>query len=130
MSINSVILTGNVTRDSELRFTASGAAILDFGVACNERVKNKQTGVYEDYPNFIDCTLFGTRAEKLESMVLKGTKVTVKGRFHQDRWQDKQGKNCAKIIVYVDDIDLMQKPKSEKKANPPEEVYEDIDLPF
>ena len=126
MSINSVILTGNITRDSELRFTAAGNAVLEFGIACNERVKNKQTGVYEDYPNFLDCTLFGARAEKLESMVRKGVKVTVKGRLHQDRWQDKQGKNCSKIVMYVDDIDLMQKPKQEPK----DEAYEDIDIPF
>ena len=63
MSINRVIISGNLTRDPELRSTASGLPVLGFGVAVNDRRKNQQTGEWEDYPNFIDCTMFGARAE-------------------------------------------------------------------
>ena len=65
MSINRVIISGNLTRDPELRSTASGLPVLGFGVAVNDRRKNQQTGEWEDYPNFIDCTMFGARAESL-----------------------------------------------------------------
>ena len=61
MSINRVIISGNLTRDPELRSTASGLPVLGFGVAVNDRRKNQQTGEWEDYPNFIDCTMFGDR---------------------------------------------------------------------
>ena len=57
MSINRVAISGNLTRDAELRTTQSGMSILDFGVAVNDRRKNQQTGQWEDYPNFIDCTI-------------------------------------------------------------------------
>ena len=58
MSINHVAITGNLTRDPELRSTAGGTAVLSFGIAVNDRRKNQQTGEWEDYPNFIDCTMF------------------------------------------------------------------------
>ena len=62
MSINRVIISGNLTRDPELRSTAGGLPVLGFGVAVNDRRKNQQTGEWEDYPNFIDCTMFGAAA--------------------------------------------------------------------
>ena len=61
MSINRVNITGNLTRDPELRATAGGTQVLSFGVAVNDRRRNAQTGEWEDYPNFVDCTMFGTR---------------------------------------------------------------------
>ena len=54
MSINIVNISGNLTRDSEIRRTQGGTAILGFGVAVNDRRKNQQTGELEDYPNFTD----------------------------------------------------------------------------
>ena len=63
MSINRVNITGNLTRDPELRATQSGSQVLSFGVAVNDRRRNPQTGEWEDYPNYVDCTMFGTRAE-------------------------------------------------------------------
>lgn len=62
MSINKVIVTGNLTRDPELRETGDGLQILSFGVAVNDRRKNQQTQQWEDRPNFVDCTMFGNRA--------------------------------------------------------------------
>ena len=58
MSINRVSITGNLTRDPELRATAGGTQVLSFGVAVNDRRRNPQTGEWEDYPNFVDCTMF------------------------------------------------------------------------
>ena len=71
MSINRVSISGNLTRDAELRSTAGGTSVLQFSVAVNERRKNSQTGEWEDYPNYIDCTLFGKRAEALQQRLSK-----------------------------------------------------------
>ena len=55
MSINRCILSGNLTRDPELRSTAGGTSVLSFSIAVNDRRKNSQTGEWEDYPNFVDA---------------------------------------------------------------------------
>lgn len=107
MSINVVNISGNLTRDSELRRTAGGTAVLGFGVAVNDRRRNQQTGEWEDYPNFVDCTVFGTRAERLAGMLTKGTKVCIMGRLRYMSWE-KDGQKRSKIEVVADDIELMQ----------------------
>mgnify|MGYP001750868778 CR=1 FL=1 len=56
MSINRVCVTGNLTRDPELRATQSGSQVLSFGIAVNDRRKNQQTGEWEDYPNSVSYT--------------------------------------------------------------------------
>ena len=62
MSINRVTITGNLTRDPELRALPSGSSVLSFGVAVNDRWRNPQTQQWEDRPNYIDCVMFGNRA--------------------------------------------------------------------
>lgn len=108
MSINRVMITGNLTRDPELRQTSGGTSVLAFGVAVNDRRRNNQTGEWEDYPNFIDCQLFGRRAEALAQYLSKGSKVAIEGKLSQDRWQDRQtGQNRSRIRVTVDQLDFM-----------------------
>lgn len=126
MSINHVVVSGNLTRDSELRRTAGGTAILGFGVAVNDRRKNQQTGEWEDYPNFVDCTMFGTRAEKLAGMLTKGTKVCILGKLRYMSWE-KDGLHRSKIEVIVDDIELMSRRDSAPESAPvPDDIDEDI----
>ena len=124
MSINVVNISGNLTRDSELRRTAGGTAILGFGVAVNDRRKNQQTGEWEDYPNFVDCTMFGTRAEKLAGMLTKGTKVCIIGKLRYMSWE-KDGLHRSKIEVIVDDIELMSR-RDATRENVPDDIDEDI----
>lgn len=126
MSINHVVMSGNLTRDSELRRTTGGTAILGFGVAVNDRRKNQQTGEWEDYPNFVDCTMFGTRAEKLAGMLTKGTKVCIIGKLRYMSWE-KDGQKRSKIEVIVDDIELMSR-RETVSAPVPDDIEEG--LPF
>lgn len=102
--LNTVSIGGNLCRDAELRATASGMAVLTFSVAVNESRKNQQTGEWEDYPNYVDCTMFGRRAESVSRYLAKGTYVALTGRIHQNRWQDKDGQNRSKLEVTVDNI--------------------------
>ncbi len=106
MSINRVAISGNLTRDPELRQTAGGMAILGFGVAVNDRRKNQQTGEWEDYPNYIDCSMFGTRAEKIAPYLSKGTKVAIAGKLRWSQWE-RDGQMRSKVEVIVDEIEFM-----------------------
>ena len=106
MSINRVIISGNLTRDPELRSTAGGTSVLGFGVAVNDRRKNQQTGEWEDYPNFIDCTMFGARADALNKYLSKGTKVTIEGKLRWSQWE-RDGQKRSKIEVIVDELEFM-----------------------
>lgn len=110
MSINRVNISGNLTRDPELRAMPSGTTVLSFGVAVNDRVQDKQSGEWTDRPNFIDCVIFGNRAQSLSRIMTKGMKVAIEGRLRWSQWQDTQtGKNRSKIEVVVDEVELMQR---------------------
>ena len=65
MSINQVSITGNLTRDPELRATQGGTPVLSFGIAVNDRRKNA-AGQWEDVPNFFECVTFGNRPEAFQ----------------------------------------------------------------
>jgi len=106
MSINKVLISGNLTRDPELRSTASGMPVLGLGVAVNDRRKNQSTGEWEDYPNFIDCTMFGTRAESVSRFLSKGAKVAIEGKLRWSQWE-REGQKRSKIEVIVDEIEFL-----------------------
>lgn len=106
MSINTCTISGNLTRDPELRATASGTEILGFSVAVNDRRRNPQTGEWEDHPNFIDCTMFGSRASALANILHKGSGVTVQGKLRWSQWE-REGQKRSKIEVIVDELEFM-----------------------
>ena len=111
MSINRVTISGNLTRDPELRTTQGGMAVMGFGVAVNERRKNQQTGEWEDYPNFVDCTMFGARAQSVMKYLGKGSKVAIDGKLRYSSWE-KDGQRRSKLEVIVDDIDILSRGNS------------------
>lgn len=141
ISINKVFITGNLTRDPERRQTTGGTPVLTFGVAVNDRRRNSQTGEWEDYPNFIDCQVFGKRADALQRYLAKGCKVAVEGRLSQDRWQDRQtGQNRSRIRITVDELEFMSARGAGQQPDPasgapgpaagvPGDLY-DEDVPF
>ena len=107
MSLNSVMISGNLTRDPETRTTANGYTIIDFSVAVNDRVK--ENGEWTDRPNFIDCTLFGKQAESLAKYLHKGMRVSVLGKLRQERWTDKNGNNRSAIKVVATQVEMPPK---------------------
>ena len=106
MSINKVVLTGNLTRDAELRHTQTGTAVATVGIAVNDHVRNSSTGEWEEYANFINCTLFGKRAEGLQPYLTKGQKVAIDGHLRYSAWES-EGQRRSKIEVVVDDLELL-----------------------
>lgn len=107
MSVNRVVISGNLTRSPELRQTRGGTAVLAFGVAVNERVRDPQTGEWADRANFVDVTVFGNRADALSRILARGMQVTVDGRLRWSQWQDGQtGRNRSKLEVIAEEVVL------------------------
>ena len=106
MSINRVMISGNLTRDPELRATGSGTSVLKMGVAVNDRRKNQQTGEWEDYANFVDVTFFGARAEGLSKHLSKGQKVAIEGKLRWSSWET-DGQKRSKLEVIGDELEFM-----------------------
>lgn len=102
--LNRVFLIGRLTRDSEMRYTASGTAICRFSLAVN-RYKRSGDGGSEEV-SFFDCVLFGTRAEKLTQYLGKGKQVGIDGSLRQNRWE-KDGQARSKVEILVDDLQLL-----------------------
>ena len=118
MAINKATITGNITRDPELRQTQGGTSVITIGVAVNDRRKNQQTGEWEDYPNFIDCTIFGNRATGVAPHLEKGMKVAIEGKLNQSRWQAEDGTNRSKIEIIVDEIEFMSRQQGQTASKP------------
>lgn len=108
MSINRVLISGNLTRDPELKATAGGTQVLSFGIAVNDRRRNSQTGDWEDYPNFVDCVMFGARAEAVSRFIAKGAKVAIEGKLRYSSWE-RDGQRRSKLEVIVDEIEFLSR---------------------
>jgi single-strand DNA-binding protein len=138
MGINRVNITGNLTRDPELRSTASGMNVLKMGVAVNDRRKNQSTGEWEDVPNFVDVTVFGARAEALSRFLSKGSKVAIEGKLRWSQWENPQGEKRSKLEVVADEIEFLSSREGGsgggyKAPSAPESTADDLDgeeIPF
>ena len=107
MSINRVEISGNLGHSPELRATASGTPVCSFSVCVNDRRKNQQTGEWEDVPNFVDCVVFGARAEPLSRFLSKGAKVAIEGKLRYSSWESKDGGKRSKLEVVVDEVEFL-----------------------
>ena len=99
-SFNKVILMGNLTRDPELRYTASNMAVCKVGMAVNRRVKDQQTEQWREEPTFVDVTIFGKRGEAFEKFHKKGASAFIDGELRFDQWEDREsGQKRSKLYV-------------------------------
>ena len=115
MSINRVIISGNIGQEPELRSTASGMPVLSFSVAVNDRRKDSG-GEWTDYVNWISCTMFGARAESVSRFLSKGAKVSIEGKLRWNQWE-RDGQKRSKIEVIVDELEFMSSRGGSGEAN-------------
>ena len=101
---NTVELIGNITRDPELRFTPSGAAVANFGLAVNRRWRNQQTNEWEEQVSFFDVKCWAQMAENVAESVPRGTRVLVTGRLEQRSWETDNGEKRSKVEVVADEV--------------------------
>lgn len=105
MADNVVTLVGNAARDPELRFTSSGQATTNFGLAVNRRSQNAQTKEWEEAVSFFDIVCWRELAENVAESVQKGARVIVTGRLEQRSWDDKDsGAKRSKVEVVADEV--------------------------
>ena len=96
---NTVTIVGNMTRDAELRYTASGVAVTEFGVAWNSKDRDGNESV-----SFFDVTCWRELAEHVAESLGKGNRVIVYGRLDQNTWETKDGDKRSKVRVMADDV--------------------------
>lgn len=128
MSINIVAISGNLTRDSELRQTSTGLEVLVFSVAVNERTRTP-SGDWTDKANYIDCRLFGKRAGLLASKLVKGAKVALCGKLRYEQWES-AGSKKSRVVVLVDSLDSQTSSKVPDAVTPEPQSLYDADVSF
>ena len=105
-SFNKCFLMGNLTRDPELRYTPSGAAVADIGLAVNNAYKTK-SGEKREEVLFIKCVAWGKTAEVVAEYLKKGSSCFIEGRLKPNDWEDKEGKKRHEIDVVVETVKFL-----------------------
>lgn len=105
-SYNKVMLMGNLTRNPEIRFTPSGTAVADLGLAINEDYKNK-AGEKVEQTTFVDVVVWGRQAETAAEYLQKGSPVFIEGRLQLDQWETENGDKRSKMRVRADRVQFL-----------------------
>lgn len=122
--INQVTVSGRVTRDPELRYTPSGAAVCNLGVASGKQWKDKDSGEKREQTTFLDVALFRGQAEFAGKWCFKGQRVIIQGEMKQDQWEDKNtGQKRSKITVVSNALTPIDWPErdGDQQSNPPQQ---------
>ncbi len=106
-NINRVVLTGNLTRDPELRSTQSGMSVCSLRIASNTRRKNQATGEWEDKPNFFDVTVWGAQGENCARFLSKGRPVALDGRLEWREWETQNGDKRQSVEIVADAVQFL-----------------------
>src|SRR5262245_40463954 len=107
-SFNRVILLGNLTRDPQVKYTPSGTALAELGLAVNRYWFDKQTNSRREETTFVDVTLWGREAEVAGEYLAKGRPVLIEGRLQLDTWDDKQtGQKRSKLRVVGERMQML-----------------------
>ena len=103
-NINSITIVGNITRDPELRFTPTGVATAQFGVAVNRSWQNRQTQEWEEQTSFIDVVCWRDLADNVSESLQKGSRVIVTGRLEQRSWETPEGEKRSVVEIVADEV--------------------------
>jgi len=106
-NVNVVVITGNLTRDPELRHLGSGTAVCKLRVAVNSRRKDGQTGEWVDKPNYFDVTVWGAQGENCASYLSKGRPVAVEGRLDWREWEDQGGNKRQSVEIIANTVQFL-----------------------
>lgn len=106
-NINRVIITGNLTRDPELRALPSGTSVCELRIACNTRRKNGSTGEWEDRPNYFNVKVWGAQGENASRFLTKGRPVAIDGRLEWREWETPEGQKRQSIDIIADSVQFL-----------------------
>lgn len=108
-SMNKVFLVGNLTRDPELRYTPSGMAVADIGLAVNRRFRSASGEDRED-TCFVDVVVWDKQAKNCSEYLSKGSPLLVEGRLQMDQWE-KDGQKFTKLRVVAERTQFLGSPR-------------------
>jgi len=106
-NVNVVVVTGNLTRDPELRHLGSGTAVCKLRVAVNSRRKDGQTGEWVDKPNYFDVTVWGAQGENCANYLSKGRPVAIEGRLDWREWEDQGGNKRQSVEIIANTVQFL-----------------------
>lgn len=125
-NLNRVCITGNLTRDPELRTLASGMSVCKLGVAVNGR--RKEAGEWIDAPNFFDVTVWGAQGENAARYLVKGRPVAIDGRLEWSQWE-KDGQKRSKVEIVAESVQFLNG-RDDNTATPAARADVEIDDNF
>jgi single-strand DNA-binding protein len=126
-NINRVVLTGNLTRDPELRTTPGGTSVCSLRLACNTRRKDA-SGNWVDKPNYFDITVWGAQGENCAQYLSKGRPVAVDGRLEWREWEDQNGNKRQSVEIVADSVQFLgsrENPENGGRFTPQSDVPAD-----
>jgi len=124
-NINRVTITGNLTRDPELRSTPSGTAVCSLRVAVNSRRKDGESGQWVDKPNYFDVTVWGAQGENCSQYLSKGRPVAIDGRLNWREWDAQDGSKRQSVDIIADSVQFL----GSREGAPQQNGVAEPDLP-
>jgi single-strand DNA-binding protein len=121
-NINRVVMTGNLTRDPELRSLPSGTSVCGLRVACNTRRKNTATGEWDDKSNYFDVTVWGAQGENAARYLGRGRPVAIDGRLEWREWETEDGQRRQAVEIVAESIQFLGSPADPEGSNGPVEA--------
>jgi single-strand DNA-binding protein len=106
-NVNRVVITGNLTRDPELRSLSSGTSVCKLRVAVNSRRKDAASGDWVDKPNYFDVTVWGAQGENCATYLSKGRPVAVDGRLEWREWEAQDGTKRQAVEIIADSVQFL-----------------------
>ena len=106
-NINVVAITGNLTKDPELRSTPNGTSVCKLRVAVNSRRKDGASGEWVDKPNYFDVTVWGAQGENCANYLSKGRPVAVQGRLDWREWEAQDGSKRQAVEIIADSVQFL-----------------------
>lgn len=130
---NKLVVLGNLTKDIELKYLASGSAVAKSAIATSYKYK-KQDGTMADEVCFLEFTIFGKMAEVANQYLKKGSKVLLEGRLIFEQWTAQDGNNRSKHTLRVDEMKMLDSKPSDNQGQSqpkrePQVVYEQSNIP-
>ena len=116
--MNICIFSGRLGKDPETSYTNSGLCVSKFSIAVNKTTKNKETGEKEESTEWIPCVSFGRIAEVVAEYLTAGRQVNIRGRWNEEKWQDKEtNEKRSKVKIYVDELNMVSDGKGKQNGN-------------
>lgn len=101
---NTTTLSGNLTRDPEIRYTRDGQANATFGLAVNRRWQTRGSDTWEEATSFFDVVCWRELAENVALSLVKGSRVIVTGRLEQHTWETEEGERRSRVELSADEV--------------------------